>query len=220
MINEEDEWIEVEPLTADEETAIAEAVEEFKEENAKPEKDTPVYYVDKAILYAAYVDWYKQCDIAAEQGLERPELPRYISESILKVCHKLASRFNFANYPFRDEMVGDAIENIYRYVDRFNVNKSENPFGYFSLIAFRAMVRRIKEEKKKAAVKYHYLINSGIMDTIQTQQHDDAEDYQGMLQLYQMNANDSLANVLPPPKKRKIMEKRVKVDDVEKMLSE
>lgn len=196
----------------------AEAPKKYnRAENSNPDA---VHYVDKEQLYNAYCTWYKECDIAKAEGRERPDPPRYISESIIKICTKIASRYNFANYPFRDEMVGDAIENIFRYIDRFNIEKSRNPFGYFSIIAYYAMVRRIKYEKIRAAVKYHVLINSGVLDTLQTQDHDDGEDYQNMLQMYQSQANDSLADLIKPTKKKKVPRKTKNVVDVEGLLGD
>ena len=192
--------------------------EKKKYDRAENRNPNAVDYVSKEELYQAYKDWYVDCAKAKEEGRERPDPPRYISESIIKICTRIASRYNFANYPFRDEMVGDAIENIFRYIDRFDVEKSKNPFGYFSIIAYYAMVRRIKYEKIRAAVKYHVLINSGVLDTLQTQEHDDGEEYQNMLQMYQSQANDSLADLIKPVKKKKVARKKKNVVDVENLL--
>lgn len=197
----------------------AEEIEAEVEKSIAPDVQRGVYYVDKVALYDAYVEWYKHCDAAKDQGLDRPDPPKYISESIIKICQGLASRYNFANYPFREEMVGDAIENIYRYIDRYDLNHpKKNPFGYFSITAYWAMVRRIKLEKEEAGAKYHVLINSGILDTLNTQDHDDGMEYQKVLNHLQMNANDSMASMVSVVKKRKKIVKVLDVVDVESML--
>lgn len=57
---------------------------------------------------------------------------------------------------YREEMIGDGIENCVNYLDNFNPEKSNNPFGYFSLIITRAFIRRIDKEKKSQYAMYKY----------------------------------------------------------------
>lgn len=62
------------------------------------------------------------------------------------------------NYTWRDEMVGDGIENCIKAVHNFNPEKSNNPFAYFTQIAFNAYRRKIKEEKKENYIKHKNLV--------------------------------------------------------------
>jgi hypothetical protein len=65
----------------------------------------------------------------------------------------LSQKPNFANYPFKEEMIGDGIENCLMYAHNFNPRKSKNPFSYFTQIIYFAFLRRIEKEKKQAYVK-------------------------------------------------------------------
>ncbi|QBP06224.1 hypothetical protein [Stenotrophomonas phage YB07] len=65
----------------------------------------------------------------------------------------MVSRPNFRNYTWADEMRGDGIEAAVKAANKFDpkrVNKSGevNPFGFLSLVVWRAFVSRIKFEKK------------------------------------------------------------------------
>lgn len=69
---------------------------------------------------------------------------------IYKIANGLSHRPNFINYSFRDEMVADAIVNMFRAINgkKFDLNKGYNPFSYFTCIAFHTFCTRIKKEKK------------------------------------------------------------------------
>jgi hypothetical protein len=69
---------------------------------------------------------------------------------IFKIANGLSHRPNFINYSFRDEMVADAIVNMFRAINgkKFDLNKGYNPFSYFTCIAFHTFCTRIKKEKK------------------------------------------------------------------------
>ena len=58
------------------------------------------------------------------------------------------------NYPYREEMVGDGVENCLMYAHNFDPNKSKNPFSYFTQIIYFAFLRRIEKEKKQSYIKY------------------------------------------------------------------
>ena len=64
-------------------------------------------------------------------------------------CRATATRPNFVNYPFRDEMVGDAIENCLMYAANFDPEKVKNPFAYFTQITYYAFLRRSSVRKNK-----------------------------------------------------------------------
>ena len=58
------------------------------------------------------------------------------------------------NYTYKEEMIGDGIENCLQYCSNFNPVKSKNPFAYFTQIIYYAFVRRIEREKKQAYVRH------------------------------------------------------------------
>lgn len=123
-------------------------------------------YVDNEKLYQCFVEWHEKRKEALENGLKEPEPPGYISECILLITRRLASKKNFAGYTFKEEMIGDAIENIIKYYRNFDPSKSKNPFAYFTQIAYFAFLRRILKEKKQAYIKHKLIKNSNLSDAI------------------------------------------------------
>ena len=112
------------------------------------------HYVDNERFCEAMTEW-KQLVIEAEaQDEPRPPISEYIGECFVKIAEHLSRKPNFINYPFRDEMIADGIENCLMYAHNFNPEKSKNPFSYFTQMIYYAFLRRIEKEKKQNYVKY------------------------------------------------------------------
>ena len=112
------------------------------------------HYIDNKEFYAAMIEWKKVVIEAEESGETKPPVTDYIGECFLQIAEHLSYRPNFINYPYRDEMVGDGIENCLMYAHNFDPEKSKNPFSYFTQIIYYAFLRRIEKEKKQSYVKF------------------------------------------------------------------
>ena len=93
-------------------------------------------YVSNTDLYAALIEYRKKTDEAENAGRKKPKLPDFIGECILKIASRLSYRPNFANYPYREEMVSDAVLNCITYIGNFDPAKSKSPFGYLTQICW------------------------------------------------------------------------------------
>jgi len=76
-----------------------------------PLPNTSNHYVNNKELYAAFVEYKKKYNHAIENNLTLPKIPNYIGECILKIATGLSTKFNFALYPYKEEMISDGIEN-------------------------------------------------------------------------------------------------------------
>lgn len=135
------------------------------------------HYVDNKQLYAVIVDYKQQVKDAEAQGKPKPRLPNYVGECLWMIANRLSSKPNFARYSYREEMVGDGIENCIAYFDNFNPEKTNNPFAYFTQIIYYAFLRRIQREKKQLYIKHKVMENSMIMHTLADYQEIDEGDH-------------------------------------------
>lgn len=108
-----------------------------------------------------HVELVKQAKLSKSKP---PQVSDYIGECIYSIATKLANKPNFMNYPFREEMISDGIENSLQYINNFNPEKSSNPFAYFTQIIYFAFVRRIQREKKQLYTKYRLIEETLIHD--------------------------------------------------------
>lgn len=111
----------------------------LKKRKRASRKDTNTY-VNQAEFMAALRKYY-DCDEISE------ELATYVK----KIAEGLSYAPNFINYTYKDEMVGDAILKMVQALEykKFDIDNRDNPFGYFTTIAFHAFINRIKKEKKQ-----------------------------------------------------------------------
>jgi len=100
---------------------------------------------------------------------EKPVISDYIAKCIFDICNKLSYRPNFIGYSFRQEMVGDALENCLRVVDNYDPEISKYAFAYFTQIAWYAFVRRIGTEQKQSYIKAKIIESMPINELINTE---------------------------------------------------
>jgi hypothetical protein len=131
------------------------------------------HYVDNKQLFAVIVDYRTRVQEAAANDKPKPQIPNYVGECILLIAKRLATKPNFVNYSYRDEMISDGIENCVSYFDNFDPSKSDNPFAYFTQIIYYAFLRRIQKEKKQLYIKHKTAENSMLFNELVEQGADD-----------------------------------------------
>lgn len=115
------------------------------------------HYVDNKKLLEELIKHRELVKTAKINNSTKPRLSNYVGNCILLIANKLSNRPNFINYPFKEEMVSDGIENCLMYIDNFDPEKSSNPFAYITQIIYYAFVRRITKEKKYLYTKHKLL---------------------------------------------------------------
>ena len=121
-------------------------------------------FIDNKEFYSAMIDYKVKIDKARDAGLERkdwPPIPRYIGKCFLDIAEHLSMRPNFSNYIYRQDMVMDAVENCVVYCHRFDPEKSQNPFAYFTQVCWYAFIRRIGKEKRQIEICDKIISKSG-----------------------------------------------------------
>jgi DNA-directed RNA polymerase specialized sigma24 family protein len=124
------------------------------------------------------------------------------------IANRLATKPNFVNYSYKEDMVSDGIENCICYIDNFDPLKSTNPFAYFTQIIYYAFLRRILKEKKQLYIKHKSLENSMLLNELMEQSEFDEKDFTpSYIDLDNENMFDFIKtfedNLLSKKKKRK-----------------
>ena len=127
------------------------------------------HYVDNKKLLEELTIHRQKVEEAKSLGLQKPKLSNYCGQCILLIANRLSNRPNFINYPFKEEMISDGIENCLMYIDNFDPSKSSNPFAYITQIIYFAFIRRITKEKKHLYTK-HKLMEATFIHSDQYEQ--------------------------------------------------
>jgi len=124
-------------------------------------------YINNKTLYGAMIHHKNEVKEAKEKRANNiPQIPKYIGESILLICSNLAKKPNFSGYTYKSDMISDAIMDCVAAVDNFDPERTNNPFAYFTQIAWNAFIRRIQKEKKQTYIKHKNFENSFIMNEL------------------------------------------------------
>ena len=115
----------------------------------KSSKEKKPHYVNSKEFTQDIVEYYSSGG---------DEISEKLGESIFKIATGLSYAPNFINYSYKDDMVGDAIVKMFSALKskKFNIDSGNNPFSYFTTIAFHAFINRIKKEKKQRQVVSDY----------------------------------------------------------------
>ena len=151
-------------------------------------------YVDNKRLFAEMVKYTEAYHKATAEGKQPPRVSNYIGECIYLIANKLSTIRQFVGYSYRDEMIGDGIENTLRYIHNFNPEKSNNPFAYFTQIIYYAFLRRIDKEKKQAYIRYKSMENSIAMNTLVDMPPEDASHFHAVISSLNMEKLNDMAD--------------------------
>lgn len=135
------------------------------------------HYVDNVRLYDEMVIFINKYRAAVAENKTLPQVPEYVGEAILKIATHLAMRPNFIGYTYRDEMIGDGIENVLTYIHNYNPEKYSNPFAYFTQIIYFAFLRRLDKEKKESYIKHKMMENGALLNMLSEQPANSEEDH-------------------------------------------
>ena len=110
-----------------------------KVRKARKKKAKKPYYINPAEFLADITEYYSTDDLTEKLGTD-----------IVKIATGLGFAPNFINYSYKDDMIGDAVLKMLTALrnKKFNIDSGNNPFSYFTTIAFHAFINRIKKEKR------------------------------------------------------------------------
>ena len=144
------------------------------------------YYVNNKELLEAMTSYRERVIYAKEHDKPKPRVSNYVGDCFLKIATHLSYKPNFVNYPFREDMICDGIENCLQYIDNFDPEKSKNPFAYFTQIIYYAFLRRIQKEEKQLEIKQKILDHS---DAASVMQIDDSGGTSGSAEMNTIKEN-------------------------------
>ena len=129
------------------------------------------HYVNNKEFLANIIRYREMLEQSELEGKTKKELiaesrefrkvHEYLGGCFKRIGDRLSHKPNFVNYPFKEDMISDGIENCVQYVRNFDPNKSSNPFAYFTQVISFAFLRRIQKEKKQLEIKSRIIARSG-----------------------------------------------------------
>lgn len=125
-----------------------------------------------------------------ERKKENPKerIPEEAGKMIIMMANRLATRYVFNNYTFKEEMINDAILRAVEIFDNYDPIKYDKPFAYFTLVMWRTFLQRIQKEKQERTKREKLVM---VDEIFSLQEGDDcAINRDSLLQDYVFNSYD------------------------------
>lgn len=131
---------------------ILATLEKTKPVKLKREKSTSTkgHYVTNAVLLPAVIE-------AKALGKVTDKLIRMIQ----MIAERYSWKVNFNKYTYREDMVNSAVMNLCNNALKFNLEKSSNPFSFYTTAIHNSFLQFIADEKKQRNIKDALLIDAG-----------------------------------------------------------
>lgn len=88
-----------------------------------------------------------------------------LSPRLAKYLYMIAERYSFipsfGQYSFREDMVSFAVVNLCANWHKFDPEKSDNPFAFYTTAAYRSFLQYLADEKKQRDIRDQMLVDAG-----------------------------------------------------------
>lgn len=143
-------------------------------------KKNHVINKDKPLSKNIYVENAEFCDmiIKYKEGDRSPRLMHNIGKTLMQIANGFSQKHQWRNYPFREDMVAEAVAHCWRYFESFDPSVTKNPFSYFTQTCYYNFLATIETEREALAAKFksslHVIAEHGdrIREEIETGDHD------------------------------------------------
>jgi hypothetical protein len=105
--------------------------------------------------------------------LEGGRMTDTLGRMMLSLCQKYAKRYNWRNYSYNDEMQNAALVQLANVGLRFNEDKGQNPFAYYTTVLTNSFTGILNNEKRAQRMRDDLLQENGIMPSFSRQAEDE-----------------------------------------------
>lgn len=97
-----------------------------------------------------------------EYSRDHGNMTRRLAEMFMKLCERYATRSNWRNYTYNEEMRGQALLQLSQIGLQFDESKSQNPFAYYTAAITNSFTRILNIEKKNQNIRDDILEMNGL----------------------------------------------------------
>lgn len=117
---------------------------------AAPKKKTKNYLNNKDLL----------AEVIKSQ--EQDQMTDELAKMLQTLCARYASRAQFANYTYNEDMQAYAMLGLVKAWRAFNPEKSNNPFAFFTQCTKNFFIQMLNQEKKQRTIRDEMLLDQGL----------------------------------------------------------
>lgn len=95
-----------------------------------------------------------------------------LGEMFMMLAERYSSKYQFAGYSYRDELVNNAIVACCNAWNKFDPGKSSNPFAFFTVVTNNAFIQILNKEKRQQMIRDELLIEEDLDPSFNFQERD------------------------------------------------
>ena len=121
---------------------------------------------DNDMIVGILRDWIPARKKALAEGTTLPRIPNIVAVKAQLIIHNTSMRYNYRDYPYREDMVADALINILRYLHTFDVGHvgkkgKINFFSWVTMCTDRSFSKKITTEEEHTYIKLRSFEDAG-----------------------------------------------------------
>lgn len=141
-------------------------------------------YINNSRFHQIILEYHKR-----KKENPNEKIPEEAGDMLIRMANRLATRYVFNNYTFKEEFVNDAILRAVEVFDNYDPIRFDKPFAYFTRVMWRSFLQRINKEKQERTSREKLVM---IDDIFSLQEGDDGHySKDALIQDYVFNSYDN-----------------------------
>jgi DNA-directed RNA polymerase specialized sigma subunit len=139
----------------------------------KTKRKKPTHYIVNSEMLEEVKKSKKRLEENPELGGQA--LTKELASMFVRLVDHYATKKNWAGYSYIDELKGEALVNLVNKWHKFDSDKYDKPFAYYSMFVERSFKGQIQKEKKPQKVKDAIITARGEMPSYAAQEEYEKE---------------------------------------------
>lgn len=127
-----------------------------------PKRTIPVKRAKSASTKTHYVTNAQLIEAIAEDKANGNKLSPKLAKMLFMIAERYSFIPSFGQYTFREDMVSFAVVNLCANWHKFDPEKSDNPFAFYTTAAYRSFLQYLADEKKQRDIRDQMLVDAGV----------------------------------------------------------
>lgn len=121
-----------------------------RQKNSEDEAVTEKYYLSNSSLLPEVI-------ASREKGV----ISNKLAGMLMMLATRYSTRPNFVNYSFREDMISEALVDLSKNALKFNPEKSNNPFAFYTTCIHHSFIGYLNSERKQRRIRDQMLVDLG-----------------------------------------------------------
>jgi len=121
----------------------------------------------------------KEILIEFQKSKDAGKMNDKLAHMLQLLTHRISKKGNFSNYTYVEDMRSYAIMMLMNTWDRFNPERSKNPFAYYTTCIQHSFIQFLNQEKRQRNIRDKIMVDNGLNPSHTYQMENSSVNYDG-----------------------------------------